>query len=73
MSQLTGLTLAAARDLLASGELSARELAEAHMAAIHAARPLNAFITETRSRALEMAEASDARRRGHQGRQGQPG
>lgn len=63
MSRLTGLTLVAARDLLAAGEISARDLAEAHIAAVEAARPLNAFITETRARALEMAEASDARRR----------
>ncbi len=59
----TGLTIAAARDALAKGELSARELTEAHIAAVEAARPLNAFITETPEKALEMAAASDARRR----------
>jgi len=57
------LTIAEARDALAKGEVSARELAGAQIAAVEAARPLNAFITETPDQALEMAEASDARRR----------
>jgi aspartyl-tRNA(Asn)/glutamyl-tRNA(Gln) amidotransferase subunit A len=61
--EATDLTIAAARDALAKGELSARELTEAHIAAVEAARPLNAFITETPEKALEMAAASDARRR----------
>ena len=61
-AELTGLTLSEARDRLARGEVSARELAEAHIAAVAAARPLNAFITETPVRALAMAEASDKRR-----------
>ncbi|MDE0059079.1 MAG: Asp-tRNA(Asn)/Glu-tRNA(Gln) amidotransferase subunit GatA [Defluviicoccus sp.] len=60
---LTDLTIEAARDLLAGGEISARELAEAHIEAIAGARHLNAFITETPERALADAEASDARRR----------
>jgi aspartyl-tRNA(Asn)/glutamyl-tRNA(Gln) amidotransferase subunit A len=59
---LTSLTLSEARDLLGRGEASSRELTEAHVAAVAAARPLNAFITETPERAIEMAEASDARR-----------
>ncbi len=62
MAALTDLTLAEARDALGRGETSAVELAEAHLAAIEAARGLNAFITETPERALEMARASDARR-----------
>jgi aspartyl-tRNA(Asn)/glutamyl-tRNA(Gln) amidotransferase subunit A len=57
------LTIAEARDALAKGEVSARELAGAQIAAVEAARPLNTFITETPDQALEMAEASDARRR----------
>ena len=61
-TDLTDLTITDARDLLAKGEVSARELAEAHIAAIEAARPLNAFVTETPERALADAEASDARR-----------
>ncbi|MGF1593477.1 MAG: Asp-tRNA(Asn)/Glu-tRNA(Gln) amidotransferase subunit GatA [Kiloniellaceae bacterium] len=63
MSELTKLTLAGARDLLAKGEISSRELTEAHIAAVEAARPLNAFITETPEKALEMAAASDSRRK----------
>ncbi len=62
MSGLTQLTLAGARDALAKGDTSAKELTEAHVAAVAAARPLNAFITETPEKALEMAAASDARR-----------
>ncbi len=61
--ELTRLTLTQARDRLAGGEVSSRELTEAHIAAVEAIRPLNAFITETPERALAMAEASDARRR----------
>ncbi len=63
MAGLTDLTIAEARDKLTAGEVSARELTEAHIAAVEAARPLNAFITETPERALAQAEASDARRR----------
>jgi aspartyl-tRNA(Asn)/glutamyl-tRNA(Gln) amidotransferase subunit A len=37
-------------------------LAEVHVQAVEAARPLNAFITETPERALETAAAADARR-----------
>src|SRR6185437_2183743 len=59
---LTALTIAEARRGLAAKEFSARELAEAHIAAVEAARPLNAYITETPDRALAMADASDARR-----------
>jgi aspartyl-tRNA(Asn)/glutamyl-tRNA(Gln) amidotransferase subunit A len=62
MDALTTLTIAEARDLLAKGEVGARELTEAHIAAVEAARPLNAFITETPEKALEMAAASDDRR-----------
>jgi len=58
----TSLTLAEARAALARKELSARELTEAHIAAVEAARPLNAFITETPEQALRMADASDERR-----------
>jgi aspartyl-tRNA(Asn)/glutamyl-tRNA(Gln) amidotransferase subunit A len=61
-AELTGLTLAGARDLLAKGEVSSKELTEAHVAAVAALRPLNAFITETPERAVAMAEASDGRR-----------
>jgi aspartyl-tRNA(Asn)/glutamyl-tRNA(Gln) amidotransferase subunit A len=60
---LTDLGLAEARSGLEKGDFSARELTLAHVEAMEAARPLNAFITETPERATEMAKASDARRR----------
>ena len=62
MEQLTGLGIAEARDLLKNGEVSSQELTQAHIAAVEAARPLNAFITETPEIALKMAAASDERR-----------
>ena len=61
MSDPTSLTLAEARDAITRRTLSARELTEAHIGAMEAARPLNLFITETADRARAMAEASDAR------------
>jgi aspartyl-tRNA(Asn)/glutamyl-tRNA(Gln) amidotransferase subunit A len=61
MNELTRMTLAAAREGLRAKEFSARELARAHIDAIEAARGLNAFITETPERALEMAAESDRR------------
>jgi aspartyl-tRNA(Asn)/glutamyl-tRNA(Gln) amidotransferase subunit A len=57
----TAMTLAEARDALQTRKLSARELTGAFVSAIEAARPLNAFITETADKALAMADASDAR------------
>ena len=62
MGELTGLTLAEARDRLTKGDISAVELTEAHLAAMEQARDLNAFITETPDKAREMAKSSDARR-----------
>ncbi len=61
MSELTSLTLAEARDLVRGKKVSSKELTEAFVKAVEAARPLNAFVTETPERALEMADASDAR------------
>jgi aspartyl-tRNA(Asn)/glutamyl-tRNA(Gln) amidotransferase subunit A len=61
MSDISGLTLSSAREKLGKKEVSATELAKAHVAAIEKSRVLNAFITETPERALEMAKASDAR------------
>ena len=58
MSDPTSLTLAQARQALRGRALSARELAEAHIAAIEAARALNLFIVETPEKALAMAERS---------------
>jgi aspartyl-tRNA(Asn)/glutamyl-tRNA(Gln) amidotransferase subunit A len=62
MSELTSLTLKAALDGLASKSFSSAELTKAHVAAVEAARGLNAFVVETPEKALEMAKASDARR-----------
>jgi aspartyl-tRNA(Asn)/glutamyl-tRNA(Gln) amidotransferase subunit A len=61
MSELTSLTLKAALDGLKSKSFSAVEITQAHVAAVAAARDLNAFILETPEKALEMAKASDAR------------
>ena len=61
MTELVDLTIAEARDRLAARELSSRELVAAHIAAVEAVRPLNAFITETPEVALAMADAADAR------------
>jgi aspartyl-tRNA(Asn)/glutamyl-tRNA(Gln) amidotransferase subunit A len=58
---LTELTLADARSGLTAKQFSARELAEAYVAAMETARPLNAYITETPDIALDMAAASDDR------------
>jgi aspartyl-tRNA(Asn)/glutamyl-tRNA(Gln) amidotransferase subunit A len=61
VSDLTRLTMTAARDGLRAKNFSARELVEAHIAAMAAARSFNAFITETPEHALAQAAASDAR------------
>jgi aspartyl-tRNA(Asn)/glutamyl-tRNA(Gln) amidotransferase subunit A len=61
VSELTSLTLAAARDGLKKKTFSAVELADAHLAAMEKARALNAFVLETPERAHAMAKACDAR------------
>ncbi|HXC26552.1 MAG TPA: Asp-tRNA(Asn)/Glu-tRNA(Gln) amidotransferase subunit GatA [Stellaceae bacterium] len=61
MSDLTSLTIAEARDGLRTKKFSARELTAAHNDAVEKIAPLNAFVTTTPDRALEMAAASDAR------------
>jgi aspartyl-tRNA(Asn)/glutamyl-tRNA(Gln) amidotransferase subunit A len=61
MTELTSLTLADARDRLRKKDISAVELAQAHVDAVAKARSLNAFVLETPERAVEMAKASDAR------------
>ncbi|HEX5378293.1 MAG TPA: Asp-tRNA(Asn)/Glu-tRNA(Gln) amidotransferase subunit GatA [Phenylobacterium sp.] len=62
MSSLTSLTLKAALDGLADKSFSSEELTQAHVEAVAAARPLNAFVLETPEKALDMARAADARR-----------
>ena len=61
MTDLTALTLAAARDALRKKQFSAAELADAHLAAMEKARTLNAYVLETPDKARAMAKASDAR------------
>jgi aspartyl-tRNA(Asn)/glutamyl-tRNA(Gln) amidotransferase subunit A len=61
MSALTALSLAAARDGLRSKAFSARELTDAHLAALERGRALNAFITETPEQAQAMAAEADRR------------
>jgi aspartyl-tRNA(Asn)/glutamyl-tRNA(Gln) amidotransferase subunit A len=63
VSELTTLTIAEARDKLGRGEVSSRELTEAHLKAMVDARALNAYVEETPERALTSADASDKRRR----------
>ncbi len=59
MTDLTKMTIANARDMLAKGEVSSRELTEAHVAAVSAMKPLNAYILETPEIALAMADTAD--------------
>src|SRR5215212_7058629 len=59
MTDLTSLTLAEARDGLAKKSFTSRELTDAHLAAMEAARSLNAFVLETPDQARAMATAAD--------------
>ncbi|WP_095407319.1 Asp-tRNA(Asn)/Glu-tRNA(Gln) amidotransferase subunit GatA [Mongoliimonas terrestris] len=61
MTDLTALTLAEARAGLKAGDFTAVELTEAYVAAVEAARGLNAYIVETPEKARAMAKASDER------------
>jgi aspartyl-tRNA(Asn)/glutamyl-tRNA(Gln) amidotransferase subunit A len=61
MTELTSLTLGEARDGLRSRRFSALELADAHLAAMEAARALNVYVLETPEQARAMASAADAR------------
>ena len=55
MSGLTDLTLRQALDALGTRKISSEELTGEYIAAVEAARPLNAFVLETPEKALEMA------------------
>jgi aspartyl-tRNA(Asn)/glutamyl-tRNA(Gln) amidotransferase subunit A len=61
MSEPSEITLAEARDALAAKQLSSAELTKTFIDAIEGARRLNAFVTKTADRALDMAKESDAR------------
>lgn len=62
MTELTDLGIAAIRDGVAAGTFSAREVAQAFIARVAAAKPLNAFLVETPEHALAAADAADAAR-----------
>jgi aspartyl-tRNA(Asn)/glutamyl-tRNA(Gln) amidotransferase subunit A len=61
LTDLTMLTLAEARDRLKSRAISSLEITKAHLEAIERAKGLNTFVAVTADKALQMAEASDAR------------
>ncbi|MGI3168787.1 Asp-tRNA(Asn)/Glu-tRNA(Gln) amidotransferase subunit GatA [Pseudooceanicola sp. C21-150M6] len=61
MSELTKLTIAAARDALRKGEVTSVELTEACLTAIDGADALNAFVHKTPEIARERAAAADTR------------
>jgi len=61
VSELTELGLAEARDGLRAKKFSAREMTQAHIVSVAAARSLNAYLCETPEQALAMAAESDAR------------
>ena len=58
MTNLTDLGVAAIRDGVRAGDFSAREVAEAHVAAIEKGRSLNAFTVETPERARAMIQST---------------
>src|SRR6188474_605523 len=61
MTELTSMTIAEARNGLANKSFTSLELTDAHLAAIEAARALNAFVLETPDQARAMARAVDAK------------
>src|ERR671936_663082 len=61
MTDLTSMTIAEARGGLAKKSFTSRELTDAHLAAMEAARSLNAFVLETPDKARAMAAAADAK------------
>jgi aspartyl-tRNA(Asn)/glutamyl-tRNA(Gln) amidotransferase subunit A len=61
MSELTELSLAAARDGLRGKDFTSQELTRAYLDEMEAARGLNAFVLETPEQALVQAKASDER------------
>lgn len=61
MSDLTELSVAEAHTALLDKQITSQELTRAYLERIEAASRLNAFITITAERAMEMARQSDAR------------
>ncbi|WP_156679001.1 Asp-tRNA(Asn)/Glu-tRNA(Gln) amidotransferase subunit GatA [Sphingomonas profundi] len=62
MADLTDLGVAALRDGFRAGDFSAREAADAFIAAVAAGKPLNAFLIETPDHAIAAAEEADRAR-----------
>src|SRR6185437_256363 len=62
LTDLTQLGVKAIRDGVASGEFTAREVAEAFSANVAAAKELNAFIVATPDKAIAAADQVDADR-----------
>jgi aspartyl-tRNA(Asn)/glutamyl-tRNA(Gln) amidotransferase subunit A len=62
MSDLTDLGIASIRDGVAAARFSAREVADAFVAAVEKGRPLNAWLVETPEHAIAAAEAADRAR-----------
>lgn len=62
MTKLTDLGIKAIRDGVRAATFSAREVAEAHIEKVAAARALNAFLIETPDHALAAADAADTAR-----------
>ncbi len=67
MTNLTTLTIAAAREGMKNKTFSALELTDAYLAAMEQARVLNAYVLETPDKARSMAMASDKRLAAGQG------
>lgn len=67
MSELYKLSLSEAREGLRKKDFTARELTQSHIQQMEASRSLNAFVTETPEKALEMAAQSDERLSKNQG------
>ncbi len=64
MSDLSKLTISAARDALKKGEITSVELTEACLAEVDKADALGAFVHKTPEIAMEQAKAADARKDG---------
>lgn len=62
MTELTNLTIKDALGKLEAKEISAVDLTQAHIERMATTKELNAYVTETPDKAMEMAKASDARR-----------
>lgn len=61
MTDLTALTLAEAKEGLATKSFTSLELTDAHLAAMEKARALNAYVLETPEQAQAMAKVADAK------------